>query len=395
LKNKKKAQGLALFYNERIYVSSNNEPFMIKIYMNLYKIIGIFIIGLCSGSLYSKSISISNSYYSKTQSIEFKNCDDKLKLNVSKDDLFISSLNVQVDNFIFKKGDVCNTKNLKDGFKVNVYLKYKFNNFELYSSIPSLDDNHCMLNGISWKKDNLELDISIFKNIDTTDRVYLKSYFDDPKLIKDLKMGYISIFDYESANIDVRYELVNTIMGTYSSSYLAIGFDEMKIFFEKQNLNYLYHLGLKIRTNEIQVIFDDYLYPQSKFSGKGASRKYDMDCTINRKIKRELIFGYSIKSLRFKLYEKVESDEDLKYKRTDYYYATLYLSKNEKYNVNVRYGIINEKSLIELTINNFKIGYSYKGFYDTIDLKFKHTNTSLNISYVFKKKLDIKLVYSF
>ena len=363
--------------------------------MNLYKLIGIFIIGFFTVPLCAKSITYSNSFYSKTQGIEIKNGEDKLKLNLSNNKLYISSLNVHVNSFSFKKGQICNTSNLKNGFKVNVYLKYKWNDFELYSNIPSLGDSHFTINGISWEKNNLKLDFSTFENMDIVDKIYIKSYFEDPKLIMNLKMGYISILDYQSSNIDVRHEVANTVMGTYFSSYVALGFDKIKIFFEKQNLNYLYHFGLKLKMNGIQLTFNDYLYAQSNFSGKGASRKYEMVSTIYKTINRELIFGYSIKSMRVKLYEKVESNEDLNFERTEYYYLTLYLSKIGKYNVNIRCGIIREKPLIELTINNFKIGYSYKGFYDSINLKFLNNKSSLNINYIFKKKLDIKFVYSF
>jgi hypothetical protein len=375
--------------------ASKNNSFMIKMFMNFKKIVTLISIGLSTMPLYPKSLTYSSSFFSKTQSIEIRNNDNKLKLNLIKTNLYISSLNVEYDNFLFKKGKVCNTKNLESDFKSDAYVSYKWNNFEWYSNLPSICDNDFSINGFKWNNVNLKLDFSTFQSIDNTDEIYLKSFFIQPKSIKELKKGYISIIDYQSNVLDIRYEMVNTLLGIYYSSYVAVGKKELKFYFERQNLNYLYHIGFDFNLNHQQLSYSEYFYPQSSFSGKGAKRIYELESTIYKSINKDFLKFYKIKSLRIKLLEKIEIGEDLKSERTYSYYTKIYFSKLNKYNFDIRCGIKNKDPILEVTINNLKIGYNSKGLYNSLDLKFPKKIISLNINYIFKKKFDLKFIYNF
>lgn len=376
-------------------VSSKNNQFMIKMYMNLPKIIIFISVYLCALPLYSKSVDYTSSYYSKSHSIEFKNNNNKLKLNLLEDRLYISSLNIQIDNFLLKKGKVCHSTNLVSGVHSNIFVNWKIFDISYYLSLPSECEDHFIISGIIYEKNSLKIDISVFEDNNITNDIYLKNYFYSVESIKDLKKGSLCIFDFHPSIFDLHYELVNSISGVYYSSYFAININELKIFFEQQNLNYLYNLGVKLKTSNVQFSYTDCIYPQSNFSGKQATRKYIMESTVFKTFNKNLLFNFRIKSLRLKIGEEISFDNNSASYRSQSIYATLLFSNQNKCNIDLKLGVLKNKPSIELTLNNLKIGYNSKGFYNSLVLKFSKLNVDLVISYTFKKKFDIKVGYKF
>lgn len=363
--------------------------------MNIQKILGYLLFFICPFTITAKSITINENYYSKNKSIEFCDSDNKLKLTLFDEKLYLSSLDIEIDKFLFKKGKLVNTKYLKSGMSTDVYVSYIYNNFELYSTIIGQSDNEVTVDGVRYVSEALKVDVMSFENHMTKKPVYIKSYFNSIENLKDTHKGLIYVVQYDTDDIKIRSEAADTAYGYFYSNSLTLGSKHFDVFFEMQNLSYRYQAGLELKLYGSSIKIKDFIYPQSVFSGRASRREYQSNSTIYKKINKELFLGYEIKDMRVKIDEKVTFNENLERKRTQSLYATVYFIKDDRYNLNVKFGMLKEKPIIEIKIENLKIGYKYSGFYSALELKFLNDKTALKINYECKKTLDLKISYYF
>jgi len=363
--------------------------------MNIHKILGYLLFFICPFTITAKSITINENYYSKNKSIEFCNLDNKIKLTLLEEKLYLSSLNIEIDKFLFKKGKLVDTKYLKSGMSTDVYVSYFYKNFELYSTIIGQSDNEVTVDGVRYESEALKVDVMSFENHKTKKSVYNKSYFNSIENLKDTYKGLIYVAQYDLDEMKIRYEAADTAYGYFFSNSLTLGSKQFDVFFEMQNLSYRYQAGFELKLYGSSIKIKDFIYPLSVFSGKASRREYQSNSTIYKKVNKKLFFDYRIKDMSVKIDEKITFNENLERERTQSLYATVYFIKDSRYNLNIKFGILKEKPMIELKMENLKIGYKYSGFYSAIELKFFNDRSTLKINYEFKKKLDLKMSYNF
>ncbi|MBK5201318.1 MAG: hypothetical protein JJE21_07265 [Spirochaetaceae bacterium] len=362
--------------------------------MNKMKI-SLFVIFLIFESLFArKSVALATDYKDKNISIELTNNSDKFKLTiVNSENVIINSLSIENDYFSLKKGKVVDTKNLKSGFSSNVYVSVYLKNFQFYTLIPSLCDNVYGVSGLKFESNYILFDFSIFESMETERLIYSRSYYINDVSLNDMSKGLLSILEFENEYLNIRTESASTIKGFYFSTSISLLYNNLKLSFEHQNLNYKYNVGLNIKFRELNFSINDRIYKASPFSGEGIKRDYLVSGTLTKSIDYDLIFDYKIKSLKFKYDECIKFDENLNRTSNSDFYAILSLISNSSDLVNFKVGYVSKTFLWELKINGIKFGYKDKEYYSFFEFKNMLNNLSMTYKYQFNKKFEIILKY--
>lgn len=363
--------------------------------MNKIKIC-LFVIFLILNNIFgTKSVAYTTNYTDKNISIELIENTNKIKLtHVNRENVIINSLFFNSDLLCIKKGKMINTRKLKSGFTSNVFASLFINKFQFYTILPSLSDNLFGASGIKYSGDNFIVDFEIFDSLKMNNLITTDNYYVFNNCLSDMKKGLLSIIEITSKYLYIRGEYAATIKGFYYSDSIIINYHNLKLNFEHQNLNYKYNFGINLKVDDIKFSIKEIIYFNSPFSGEGTKRDFQISGTFVNNLNLDLFFNYKLKSIKFNYSECVSFDEILnRIHKFDFYFIFI-LIRDRVDLINLKLGYENKSLVFEIKLNGIKFGYNNNKYYSLVELKNVINNLSIKFTYIFKKKFEINLKYS-